>query len=130
MTENFDIRISNLDAVFGEAVQPRIVLAIGMSRQGTRRLLGLPEHAGVFSTCFDMIDATMLSLLDPVAVITPAIAGPHDCYDVAERLTRLGYSGRMILSMGGIKNVSLVLGDARREFPHLRFSTLPPTSCN
>lgn len=86
----------------------------------------LPSPTGqtvVFSD-LDGITADLLASCRPVLVVSPLVGAGLDCFDVAERLSALGYSGRYRAVVDTLPDPSVVRREIRGHFPDLDFDIL------
>ena len=68
---------------------------------------------------FDDVTAELLDQLRPSIVVSPLLSRRFDCLDLAQRLSALGFSGRLQVLTGDVPRPDIVLNELREHFPSL-----------
>lgn len=82
------------------------------------------ENAEVILARFDDIAAARLAVWHPALVLAPLVGTGFDCFDLAERLTGAGFTGRLRAVVDTLPNPAVVRREFAAQFPGLDFDVL------
>lgn len=77
-------------------------------------------HVALQPVSLARLDAGLTAAVAPRAVIFALFAAAPDVFQTADRLTRLGYRGRVFALSGPLPNHRMVERELRADFPALR----------
>lgn len=97
------------------------VLAVGDLAPST---LPTAPTADVVVARFNDITAAQLAVWRPALVLAPLVGAGFDCFDLAERLTGAGFSGRLRAVVDSLPNPAVVRREIATHFPALDFDVI------
>ena len=102
-----------------EAIHGILVVGEVSKWQALGRLL--PKDPGIFFVEFQDLDHGVLTLREPVTVLSPVLCASFDCLDLAMRLDELGFRGRYRAMSGQLPDPWLIRREIGESCPDLDF---------
>lgn len=82
-----------------------------------------PEMTATIATVAEL-DADYIARTHPDLALSPLVGAGFDCFDVAEKLTAAGFSGRYVAFVDTLPNPAAVRGEVQSMFPGLDFDLI------
>lgn len=102
-------------------------------RHSLRMLLvgtGLPDRmaegvtvAAAIASAVEL-NGDLLARSRPDVVLSPLVGDRFDCFEIAERLTQAGFSGRYLAFVESLPNPGMIRRELHGQFPAVRFELI------
>lgn len=107
----------------GFSLAGRRILVVDPSQELPQALRGV-SGATITITRFAMIDADLLSRVQPDVILAPLVSPGHDILDLARQLDKVGYTGPLRAYSPPLPNVALVCAEVKQIWSGRDFDIL------